>query len=118
MNDIKLIQTRFAEVLNGTPGFGGSVLFDCGEAGSFFVDGMGERIVVAEGSASSGAAKCTIAMGAQTLGAIIEGELEESAAFTQGDMKLSGDIRLATLVSNLLRSRAQEMVQAEIEDPS
>ncbi len=115
MTDIDSIKQRFADALDGTPGFGATVVFDCGDDGAITVDGAGDAIAVRDGTT---AAQCTITMTTETLGAIIEGELEEAAAFTGGLMKLSGEIRLATLVSNLLRARAQEMVQAEMGDAS
>jgi len=115
MTDLDTTRAQFAQALDGVDGFGARVLFDCGDAGAILVDGTGHHVSVSD---TAGDADCIISMSAHTLGLIVEGELDETTAFTRGEMMLSGEIRLATLVSNLLRSRSQEMVQAEIGDAS
>lgn len=97
MNDIA---QRLSQLLDGREGFTAAVLFDCGEAGVVLIDGSSGAIKV---STTRGDTACTIAMSAETFRSILDGELDESAAFMAGEMRITGEIGLATQVSEFMR---------------
>lgn len=103
------IENRITSLLGGAKGFGAKVLFDCGEEGVVFVDGSGETIKI---SSQRAEADCIIAMSRGVFGRIMDGRLSETAAFMQGEMRITGEIGLATRVGDLMRSRAQEGISA------
>ena len=109
MDSMAEIENRITSLLGGATGFGATVLFDCGEEGAVFVDGSGETIKI---SSQRAEADCNIAMSCRVFGRIMNGKLSETAAFMQGEMRITGEIGLATLVSDLMRSRAQENISA------
>ena len=114
MNIIKDITDRLSALLDGREGFASSVLFDCGDAGVVCVDGTSGTVKV---SSTESAHSCRIAMSAQTFLRILDGEIDETAAFQHGEMRLSGDIGLATEVSNFMRTSAQALAQLD-EEPA
>jgi len=105
MTPMTEIRNRLEDLLDGAEGFAASVLFDFGEAGAIHIDGSGGKIKL---SSERHAASCTIAMPAETFVHILAGELDETAAFMQGEMRIQGEVRLATEVSDFIRKRAQE----------
>ncbi len=104
MTPMDHIRARLAELLDGAEGFSATVLFDFGDAGAVHIDGSRGAIVL---SPERGAAQCTIAMPAETFAHILKGELDETAAFMQGEMRLTGEVGLATRISDFIRERAQ-----------
>ncbi len=104
MSTLDEITRRLTDLLDGTEGFDAAVLFDCGEAGVIHIDGTSGVVKV---SAQEGNHDCRIAMSAETFLHILDGEMDETAAFMQGEMRLTGEIGLATQVSDFIRVTAQ-----------
>ncbi len=103
MNAFSDIKSLLHARLDGADGFGANVLFDFGDDGALLVHGSGTSISVTEGR---GPADCEIIMPARVFRRIMAGEIDETTAFTHGEMRLKGNIALATQVSNLIRARA------------
>ncbi len=98
------ITERLIFLLDGVEGFSAAVLFDCGDEGVVLINGKGGTISIGTTRAP---ADCQIAMSAKTFQRILDGEQDETSAFMQGEMLITGEIGLATQVSNLIRARAQ-----------
>ncbi len=75
--------------------FSSSVKFDCGADGVIVIDGKSV-------SASDGPADCTIKMSKSDLEDMIAGDLNPTAAFMQGKIKVEGDMSVAMQLSSLL----------------
>ena len=104
MSTIDNIRARLAELLDGAEGFSASVLFDFGHAGVVHIDGGAGPIRLSDAVAP---ADCTIVMPSETFARILKGELDETAAFMQGEMQIKGEVGLAATISDFLRSQAQ-----------
>jgi putative sterol carrier protein len=83
------MQGRVAE-----SGFDRSVKFDLG--------GEVLRIDGASVSTEDGAADCTITMSKDDFEALVSGDLNPTAAFMQGKLKVDGDMSVAMQLSQLL----------------
>ena len=106
MTAMDQIRARLTELLDGAEGFPARVLFDFGGGQVLHVDGTTGPIALA---AEPREADCTIAMPPEVFARILRGEVDESAAFMSGDMRLKGEIGLATRISGFLRERAREL---------
>jgi len=98
------IFARLAELLDGAEGFPATVQFDLGEAGTIHIDGSSGKISVKPVTAATA---CTVAMPVETFTRILAGELDETAAFMAGEMRITGEVGLATAISDLIRHQAQ-----------
>lgn len=76
-------------------GFDKSVKFDLGEAGAIMIDGTSV-------STGDGDADCTISMSKDDFESLVAGELNPTAAFMQGKMKVDGDMSAAMALSQVL----------------
>ncbi len=98
---------NLVEVANGMAGrfagaapLGGTVKFDLGSDGSLFIDGSGaENTVTAN---KNDPANCTISMSAGDFEDLIHGNLQPTAAFMQGKMRVDGDMGLAMKLGQLV----------------
>lgn len=76
-------------------GFDRSVKFDMGADGVIVVDGQ-------EVTTTDGGADCTITMSKDDFEALASGDLNPTAAFMQGKMKIDGDMSVAMQLSQVL----------------
>lgn len=76
-------------------GFSRSVKFDCGDDGVIVIDG--ESV-----STEDKETECTIALSKEDLEAMIAGELDPTAAFMQGKLKIDGDMSVAMALSQII----------------
>lgn len=76
-------------------GFDRAVKIDLGADGSIMIDG--ENV-----STNGGDADCTISMSKEDFEALAAGDLNPTAAFMQGKMKVDGDMSAAMALSQVL----------------
>ena len=76
-------------------GFDRSVKFDTGADGVIVIDGQSI-------STADAPADCTIKLSLEDLEALISGELNPTAAFMTGKIKVEGDISVAMALSQVL----------------
>jgi putative sterol carrier protein len=76
-------------------GFDKSVKFDLGSAGVIVIDGK-------DVSTADAAADCVITMSKDDFDALVAGELNPTAAFMQGKLRIDGDMSVAMSLSSLL----------------
>lgn len=76
-------------------GFDRSVKFDCGSDGVIVIDG--QTI-----STTDAPADCTISLSKEDLEAMIAGDLNPTAAFMQGKIRVDGDMSVAMQLTQVL----------------
>lgn len=76
-------------------GFDSSIKFDCGDDGILVIDGT-------EVSTTDKEADCTISVALEDLQAIIDGDLNPTAAFMQGKVKVEGDMSVAMKLGEII----------------
>ena len=85
--------------VSGGSGIGATVKFDCGDDGVIFIDGNATPPTV---SSENQDADCTVKCEADTLESLIAGDLDPTAAFMQGKIKVEGDMSVAMKLSSIL----------------
>jgi putative sterol carrier protein len=101
---VEKIIARMGAALGDNSGLGGSLKFDFGEAGSVLVDGKSIPNSVSDGAGKS--ADCTIAISLENFERLVKKDLDPTAAFMQGKLKVSGNMGLAMKLGPIL-SKAQ-----------
>ncbi len=74
-------------------GLGAVLKFDCGADGAIVIDAKQVPNTVSNDAATD--ADCTVALGIDTLGELLSGELEPVTGFMTGRFKVSGDMSVA-----------------------
>ena len=90
-----------AEAINakmaGSTDLGATVKFDCGDDGVVFIDGNAGTVTTENGDAD-----CTVKCDKDVLDDLIAGDLDPTAAFMQGKLKVEGDMSIAMKLSSVL----------------
>ena len=79
--------------------FGSTLKFDCGEAGSVFIDGREDSLGV---DRRVDAADCTVTISLDSLAALLKGELNPMAGFMAGKLRVDGDMGVAMKLLNFV----------------
>jgi putative sterol carrier protein len=80
-------------------GLGATVKFDLGDEGAVYIDGVSSPNSVSNDSKD---ADCTVSCTLETLEALVAGDLDPTAAFMQGKIKIEGDMSVAMRLSSVL----------------
>jgi putative sterol carrier protein len=96
---IDTARQSITEKVGTDSGLDATLRFDCGDAGSIFIDGKAMPNTVSD---SIGPADCTIKVTLENLEALIAGELQATTAFMSGKIQVEGDIAIAMRLSRVL----------------
>lgn len=78
--------------VGGDSGLNATLKFDCGEAGTIYVDG---KAIPNSVDNRSHEADCTVGITLDNLAAMLRGELEPATGFMTGKLKVAGDMSVA-----------------------
>ena len=98
---VQTIITEMGSRLGANSGLGGTLRFDFGESGSVFIDGKSQPNTVTDGAGKT--ADCTITVSLETFEKLVKGELDGTAAFMQGKLRVAGDMALAMKLGPVLQ---------------
>ncbi len=94
MMSLDAIAEKMSKSADGS-GFSRSVKFDCGEDGLVVING--ETV-----STDDQDTECMISLSKDDLEAMIAGDLDPTAAFMQGKLKIDGDMSVAMALSQII----------------
>lgn len=97
---VKQIITQMGAAIGANSGLGGTLKFDFGEPGSILIDGKSSPNTVTDGEGKS--ADTTISVKLEDFEKMAKGELDGTAAFMQGKLKVAGDMGLAMKIGSVL----------------
>ena len=89
---------RIRQKVDGKDAFGFSVRIDLGETGVIFIHGKNSPIEVGNGNSN---VETTFIMSADDLAAMLTGDLSPMGAYTQGKMRVEGDIGKAMQIGTI-----------------
>lgn len=92
---IETIAETIKSKMSADTNIGATVKFDCGEDGVIFIDG--ETV-----STDNADADCTVKCSLDVLEDLVGGDLDPTAAFMQGKLKIEGDMGVAMKLSSIL----------------
>ncbi len=81
-------------------GLGAVLKFDCGADGAVVIDAT--KVPNTLSNDASLVADCTVALGIETLGDLLSGELEPTTGFMMGKFKVSGDMSVALKLQRIV----------------
>ena len=91
--DIQTATDQLRAKVGADSGLGAILKFDCGADGAIVVDATQVPNTISNDAAAE--ADCTVALGIDTLGDLLSGELEPVTGFMSGRFKVSGDMSVA-----------------------
>ena len=91
--DIQTATDQLRAKVGVDSGLGAILKFDCGADGAIVVDATQVPNAISNDAAAE--ADCTVALGSDTLGDLLSGELEPVTGFMSGRFKVSGDMSVA-----------------------
>ena len=94
--DIQTATEQLRAKVGDDCGLGAVLKFDCGADGAVVIDAT--KVPNTLSNDGSLVADCTVALGINTLGNLLSGELEPTTGFMMGKFKVSGDMRVALFV--------------------
>ncbi len=98
---VQQIIEQMGGALGENSGLGGVLKFDFGDAGSVLVDGKSGPNTVSDGTGK--AADTTISVSLADFEKMVKGELDGTAAFMQGKLRVAGDMSLAMKIGPVLQ---------------